>query len=137
DAAPDRAADAPDPRDGPVPAPTRHHRAPPPPVHAEPIDGDTVSIMAPADEAFALLLEAAHVIGDVTYVSPRDGLFEALVKFDDGRTCSLVISLQGRGNGTTEAFCTLQALDGGPVPSVSIVVDELVAAITAPPPPPS
>lgn len=89
-------------------------------------DNDTIALDVPADEAFLLLLEAAHRVGDVTHVSPGDGLLEALIAFDDGRTCSLVISLQGRANGTTEAFCTLQALDAGPNPPMGLVVDALV-----------
>lgn len=93
-------------------------------------DGDTITLDVPADEAFLLLLEAAHRVGDVTHVSPGDALLEALIAFDDGRTCSLVISLQGRANGTTDAFCTLQALDAGPTPPVGLVVDALVDALS-------
>ena len=90
------------------------------------VDGDTITLDVPADDAFLLLLEAAHRVGDVTHVGPGDGLLEALIAFDDGRTCSLVVSLQARGDGTTEAFCTLQALDAGPNPPVGLVVDALV-----------
>jgi hypothetical protein len=94
-------------------------------------DNDTITLDVPADEAFLVLLEASHRVGDVTHVSPGDGLLEALIAFDDGRTCSLVISLQGRADGTTEAFCTLQALDAGPNPPVGLVVDALVEELTA------
>jgi hypothetical protein len=90
------------------------------------LDGDTITLDVPPDEAFLLVLDAAHRVGDVTHVGPGDGLLEALIAFDDGRTCSLVVSLQGRGNGATEAFCTLQALDAGPSPPVGLVVDALV-----------
>jgi hypothetical protein len=99
--------------------------APVPVVDAE-SGGDTITLDVPADEAFLVLLEAAHRVGDVTHVSPSDALLEALIAFDDGRTCSLVISLQGRGNGTTDAFCTLQALDAGPTPPVGLVVEALI-----------
>jgi hypothetical protein len=95
------------------------------PVHVDAI-GDTVTLEVPPDEAFLLVLDAAHRIGDVTHVGPGDGLLEALIAFADGRTCSLVISLQGRGAGVTEAFCTLQALDAGPTPPIDSVVDALV-----------
>jgi hypothetical protein len=98
----------------------------PAPVVAAASDGDTITLDVPADEAFLLLLDAAHRVGDVTHVSPGDALLEALIAFDDGRTCSLVISLQGRANGTTEAFCTLQALDAGPTPPGGLVVDALI-----------
>lgn len=108
-----------------------------PPASSAPVvdatsDGDTITLDVPADEAFLLLLEAAHRVGDVTHVSPGDALLEALIAFDDGRTCSLVISLQGRANGTTDAFCTLQALDAGPTPPVGLVVDALVEELTPP-----
>ncbi|HET7654774.1 MAG TPA: J domain-containing protein [Acidimicrobiales bacterium] len=105
--------------------------APPPaPVVDATTDGDTITLDVPADEAFLVLLEAAHRVGDVTHVSPGDALLEALIAFDDGRTCSLVISLQGRANGTTDAFCTLQALDAGATPPVGLVVDALVEELS-------
>lgn len=110
-------------------------RAPATAAESPPVDvdaaGDTVTIHAPADEAFVLLLDAAHRVGDVTHVGPGDGLLDVLITGDDGRTCSLVISLQGRGVGVTEAFCTLQALDAGPNPPVDAVVDALVEELSA------
>ena len=99
------------------------------PVHVD-AAGDTVTLDVPPDEAFILLLDAAHRVGDVTHVGPGDGLLEALIAFADGRTCSLVISLQGRGVGVTEAFCTLQALDAGPNPPIDAVVDALVEELS-------
>ena len=94
------------------------------------LDADTITLDVPTDEAFLLLLDAAHRVGDVTHVGPGDGLLEALITFDDGRTCSLVVSLQGRDDGTTEAFCTLQALDAGPNPPVALVVDALMEELS-------
>lgn len=104
---------------------------PPPPSAGEPpevLDGDTVRLAAPPDEAFALLLEAAHRIGDVTYVDRSCAIFEALVALEGEGACSLVVSLHGRAHGT-DAFCTLEAIERVASPPVRPVVEALVAAL--------
>jgi hypothetical protein len=93
---------------------------------------DAVTLALPPDEAFLHLVDAAARIGAVTAVDPDNELLEALVTFDDGRTASLLISLQGRAaTGTTDAFCTLEPLrPGDPLPPVQVVVDALAAALS-------
>jgi hypothetical protein len=115
----------------PAPAPA------PAPVRAAPraqvdhtvtlVDDDTVAFAFPADEVFALLVEAADDIGDVTYVDPDAGLLEVLVTLAFGGPWSVVISLQGRMD-RVEAFCTVEALDGSDAqtgPVVSLLLDSL------------
>lgn len=118
------------------------HQAPAPPCPpaargaavAEPweppevLDGDTVRLAVPPDEAFARLLEAAHHIGAVTYVDRSCAIFETLVDVHGEGACSLVITLQGRSDGT-EAFCTLEAIEHVGRPPVRPVVEALVAAL--------
>lgn len=90
----------------PRPAPTRPA---PPPVGVSIEGSDTLLLAAPPDEAFALLLDAGHRVGDVSYVDRSCAIFEVVVRQDD-ETCSLVVTLQGRSHGT-EAFLTLEALE--------------------------
>jgi hypothetical protein len=94
----------------------------------EVLDGDTVRIGAPPDEAFARLLDAAHRIGAVTYVDRACAIFEALVTVQGEGACSLVVTLQGRAEGT-DAFCTLEAIEHVARPPVRPVVEALVAAL--------
>ncbi len=94
----------------------------------EVLDGDTVHLPMPADEAFARLLDACHQIGDVTYVDRSCAILEALVRVEAEGVCSLVITLQGRADGT-DAFCTLEALEHVASPPVHAVVVDLVAAL--------
>ncbi len=82
----------------------------------------------PADEAFARLLDACHQIGDVTYVDRSCAILEALVRVEGEGVCSLVITLQGRADGT-DAFCTLEALEHVASPPVRAIVVDLVAAL--------
>ncbi len=82
----------------------------PAPVGVTVVDSGTLAFAAPADEVFLCLLEVAHELGEVTYVDPDVGLLETIVQLDAGPTCSLVVSLQGRGTGVTEAFCTLEPI---------------------------
>ena len=106
----------------------------PPPASAPPAEhrGDSLLLDAPADEAFVALLEAAHAVGDVTYVDARLGLLEAVLADDGGNACQLLITLQGRATGT-EAFCTLEPLGTTPCPPTEDVVTGLVAALTGRP----
>ncbi len=97
---------------------------PPPEV----LDGHTVHLAVPPDEAFVRLVEACHRIGDVTYVDRSCAILEALVRVEGEGVCSLVISFQGRAQGT-DAFCTLEAIERVASPPVHDVVAALVAAL--------
>lgn len=104
-----------------------------PPVSAVPVevlDGDTIHLDCPSDEAFARLIEAAHTIGEITYVDRSCAIFEAIVPIIGEGACSLVISLQGRAEGT-DAFCTLEAIEHVAQPPVRHVTAALVAALRA------
>jgi hypothetical protein len=87
-------------------------------------EDDTVVLHAPPDEAFLALLDAVQEVGEATYVDADVGLLETIVGSGPG-ACSLVVSLQGRGNGTTEAFVTLEPLGQGPPPPLAPLVAEL------------
>lgn len=114
-AGPDRAADVPSTVDEPW-------------GPSEVLDGDTVRLAVPPDEAFVRLLDAAHHIGAVTYVDRSCAIFETLVAVDGEGACSLVVTLQGRAEGT-DAFCTLEAIEHVGRPPVRPVVEALVAAL--------
>jgi hypothetical protein len=104
--------------------------APPPPPPAPPPVGlaveadDTLLLAAPPDEAFALLLEA------VRYVDRSCAIFEGVVR-QDGETCSLVVTLQGRAHGT-EALLTLEAMERPASLPTDRVLVRLVDALTGP-----
>jgi hypothetical protein len=94
--------------DGPGAAPPPPPPAPPP-VGVVLLGGDTLLLAAPPNEAFALLVEAGHQVGEVSYIDRSCAIFEVVVR-QDGETCSLLVTLQGRAHGT-EAFLTLEALE--------------------------
>jgi hypothetical protein len=118
-------------------------RAGPPPPAASPTppwsvdlveadaDGDTISIAAPASEAYALLLDAAAGIGGIGYVDRRLGILEVIVRFEGGPSCSVLITLQGRAFGT-DAFCTMESIEAAPTPPIQPVIDALLEALTQP-----
>lgn len=114
---------------GPAPAaPPPPPPAPaPPPVGVVVIGSDTVLLAAPPDEAFALLLEAGHRVGNVSYVDRSCAIFEVVVRQDD-ETCSLVVTLQGRAHGT-EAFLTLEAMERAATLPAGRIVERMVAAL--------
>lgn len=107
----------------PPPSPTPAPVVPPPPapvaapVDVQLVDAETIGISAPANEVLPLLIEAAHQLGDITYLDPGAGLLEVVVEFVGAPTSSVVLSLQGRATGVTEVFCTVEPLSGGEAPS--------------------
>lgn len=120
-------------REGTQSSPAPLPQPPPPPepapaVPSEVLHGDTIRVRLPPDEAFYVLLEAAHRVGDVTYVDRSCAIFEALVSVPGEGTCSLVVTFQGR-NDATDAFCTLEAIEHVASPPVRPVAEALVAAI--------
>ena len=90
------------------------------------VGGDTLLLAAPPPEAFALLLEAGHQVGEVTYVDRNCSIFEVVLR-QDGETCSLVVTIQGRAHGT-EAFLTLEAIERPATLDPSRVVFSMAAA---------
>jgi hypothetical protein len=100
---------------------------PPPPVGVAVVGSDTLLLAAPPDEAFALLLEAGHRVGNVSYVDRSCAIFEVVVRQDD-ETCSLVVTLQGRAHGT-EAFLTLEAMERVATLPPDRIVARVVAAL--------
>ncbi|HRW37592.1 MAG TPA: J domain-containing protein [Aquihabitans sp.] len=97
-----------------------------PPVQR--LDGDTLLVLAPADETFRWLLEAAHDVGEVTYLDRSMPIAEVLCQFEGEPATSLVVTLQGRGEGT-EVFCTVESIEARPAPPVAAVVDLLELAL--------
>ena len=126
--------------DAPSPSPAAARPAPPVDVHeawwrtAGPIpevtrlDDDTLALAAPADETFRWLHEAAHDIGEVTYIDRSGPILEVLCRFVGEPATSLVVTLQGRANGT-EAFCTVESIEARPAPPTAAVVDLLEDAL--------
>jgi hypothetical protein len=89
------------------------------------VDAETIGIPAPAVEVVPLLIEAAHRLGDITYLDPGAGLLEVVVEFVGAPTSSVVLSLQGRAIGLTEVFCSVEPLSGGEAPSAEAVTQLL------------
>jgi hypothetical protein len=93
------------------------------------VDGDTVAADLPAGDLFAMLVEVGDRIGDVAYLDRGAGLLEVIVTFGGYGACSVVLTLQGRAAGLTEAFCTVEALGTGPAPPAAAVADLLAAGL--------
>ena len=113
----------------PPPAPPPTERSPlgrAPDVHR--IDADALLLDAPADETFRWLVEAAHDVGEITYIDRSMPILEVLCRFVDEPATSLLLTLQGRGTGT-EVFCTVESIEARPAPPTDAVVDLLELAL--------
>ena len=122
------APSAPAPGRPPAGAPAEPPPPVPPAVGVTVIGTDTILLAAPPDEAFALLLDAGHRVGSVSYVDRSCAIFEVVVR-QDGETCSLVVTLQGRAHGT-EAFLTLEAMERAASLPPDRIVERMAAALT-------
>jgi hypothetical protein len=92
------------------------------------VDADTLRFSAPADETFRWLLEGAHEIGAITYLDRSGPLFEVLCRFLDEPATSLLVTLQGRADGT-DALCSAESIEARPGPPTAAVVDVYEAAL--------
>ncbi len=91
---------------------------------------DTVGVGAPPDEVWALVIEAAHRLGEIAFIDPGAGLLQVVVEFLEDPVCQLVMSLQGRATGVTEVFCTIESLETGEAPPIAAVTRLLVDTLT-------
>lgn len=89
---------------------------------------DALLVDAPADEAFRWLLDAAHDVGEITYVDRSMPILEVLCRFEGEPATSLLVTLQGRGAGT-EVFATVESIEARPAPPTAAVVDLLELAL--------
>ena len=84
----------------------------------------SVLVAAPWEETMLWLVDAAHRVGDVTFLDPSSGLVEALVEFVDGPTVTLIMSLQGRaalapdGTSGTEVWISMEPWSTPPRPDL-------------------
>ena len=69
-----------------------------------------------------LLLEAAHDIGEVSYLDRSVPILEAICQFVGTPAISLVVTIQGRSDGT-EAFVHSESIEARPGPPTKDVVD--------------
>ena len=112
---------------------TRGGAPPPPPPPPPPAVGftivgpDTMLLAAPPGEAFALLLEAGHRVGAVSYVDRGCGIFDVVVSEDD-EARSLLVTLEPRGHGT-EAVFALESLERAASLSPERLIHQVAAAL--------
>lgn len=100
-------------------------------------DGDSLFVPAPPDETWLRLLEAGTGLGGIGHVDPRLGLLELIVRFEGGPSCSVLLTLQGRTDGT-EILCEMESIEAAPTPPITPVVTALAEAlgpVTLHPPP--
>lgn len=89
---------------------------------------NAVPLRGPTRAVFDELREAADLIGDVSYVDRELGILETVVRREGWPVCSLLVTLQQRGEDTL-AQCTLESLEGPPGPPIELVVRDLQRAL--------
>lgn len=121
----------------PPPRPAEPASPPPPPPSAPTpaadgsiLDNSTIVLTSTPAESFRRLVEAAHTLGEISYIDRSSAIFEAILALEEGIHASLVVSLQWRAHDATcEAFCTLEALERSESLDVSGVLEQLIEAL--------
>lgn len=92
----------------------------------------TFVVDATMEETFALLREAADVVGDLRYEDRRARILQALVGDGRGGPWSyLTLTVQPRGT-ATEVFATVEATAGATTPPMRPLIERLVREIRQP-----
>lgn len=97
------------PANGPKPPAAEGHAPWAEPIAVSLDEEGTLLVEASHEETFELLHEAAHQLGDVTYLDADAGLLQIIVHHEQGPWCYVTFSLQGRAAGT-EVFATIEPL---------------------------
>lgn len=92
------------------------------------ITDDTIRFAAPSDETFRWLLEAATEVGEITYLDRSGPLMEVLCRFVGEPATSLLITVQGRAEGT-DVFCSAESIEARVGPPTVAVVDVFEQAL--------
>ncbi len=87
-----------------------------------------VTLEAGPGDVFVQLLDAAHVIGDVSYMDPEAGLIQVLLDGGDPCSAQLLIAVDQHAEPPTASF-TLDSQNASTAPPIRSIVDELAAAI--------
>lgn len=91
---------------------------------------DTIVLSSTPGESFRRMVEATHLLGDISYIDRSSAIFEAVLALDDDTHASFVVSFQWRAHDATcEAFCTLEALDRAEHLDVRGVLGQLLPLI--------
>ena len=90
------------------------------------VEGDTIAVALPGGETYALLVEAAHRLGEITHIEPSSGMLQVIVEFVEAPVSQLLMTLQGRATGVTEIFCSIESLENRPAPPIDAVTQLLL-----------
>jgi hypothetical protein len=104
-------------------APSGHERLPERPDRVPTLE-------VPAGDVFVRVLEAAHDIGDVSYIDPEAGLIQLLLGRGGPAASQLLIVIDESVVPATASF-TLDSMDAEAAPDIRDVVDRLGSALAS------
>jgi hypothetical protein len=90
-------------------------RLEPRPVRVQ-VNGDTLLVHLPAGQLWPIVLDVAHGLGEVAYVDRSVPVVETIVEFLGHPVCSVLLSVDAHGDGTSELSCAAEALGGDRAP---------------------
>ena len=82
------------------------------------------TLRAKPGDVFLQLLDAAHEIGDVSYMDPEAGLIQVLLSGGDPAASQLLIAVDAGSDPPVASF-TLDAMSSAPAPHIRDIVDAI------------
>jgi hypothetical protein len=98
------------------------------PPEAPATSAERVTLQAPPGDVFIQLLDAAHEIGEVSYMDPEAGLIQVLLQGGDPTASQLLIAVDQQPDPPTVSF-TLDAVNAASAPPIRDIVDALALAL--------
>lgn len=89
---------------------------------------DTLALTLPFEESFRLVFDAAHDVGDLTYIDRSGPIIEVLCRFVGEPATSMMLTFQGRSS-HVEVHATIESIEARPAPPTAAVVDLLEDAL--------
>ncbi len=95
------------------------------------VGDETIAIGATIADTFAILLETAPRLGELTHAEPGSALLSVLVEFLHGPICQLLLTLHSRAAGITEIRCSVESVGGDPAPPIDAVTRLVMTTMVA------
>ena len=83
-----------------------------------------VTLRAPPGDVFVQLLDAAHAVGDVSYIDPEAGLIQVLLDPGGPAASQLLIAVDTEADPPACSF-TLDSMQAANAPAIADVVDQI------------
>jgi len=100
-------------------------------LNVEQLGESVLSMSLDFDSTFTRVFEAAGRVGHIAYFDRNLGIVEAMVRFEGGPTCSVLMMLKLDTNGT-EIACSMESIEAAATPPIEPVLAAVIHELRTP-----